>query len=226
MIWKCPGEPAGYASFIVGRFGGVRQIVGLDCISAGGWDVRTGRRLWKLVAPVEGDFNVPTPVNVGGRLLLSSENNGTRLYEFNDDGTICPEPVAVNAKLTPDCHTPVAYEGMVFGSSGGTLFCLDVDGGLKELWARQEEGFYEYLSIIAGNGCVLVTTLEGELVLFEADGEACRVRSRQKLFSRAEVWSHPAIVGRRLYIRNGSEVCCVLLNGAGGIKFLAHPGNG
>ena len=80
LIWKVAGEPAAYSSFIAGRFGNVRQIVGYDSISAGGWEVETGKRLWKLVPPIEGDFNVPTPININGRLILTSENNGVRFY--------------------------------------------------------------------------------------------------------------------------------------------------
>jgi hypothetical protein len=48
VVWAAPGEPAAYASFILGEFGGRRQIVGYDRTSVGGWDVATGERLWRL----------------------------------------------------------------------------------------------------------------------------------------------------------------------------------
>ena len=102
VLWSTPGEPPGYASFILATFGGVRQIVGYDSISLGGWDPNTGRRLWKLVPELDGDFNVPTPIVVDGQLLVSTENNGTRLYEFDESGRIKPEPVALNEDLIPD----------------------------------------------------------------------------------------------------------------------------
>ena len=44
----------------------------------GGWDARTGRRLWTLVPPHSGDFNVPTPLVHEGRLMVATENNGAR----------------------------------------------------------------------------------------------------------------------------------------------------
>src|SRR5207244_7778620 len=75
LVWQAPGKPAAYASFIAGRFGGIEQIVGYDAISLGGWDPATGRRLWFLFPPERGDFNVPTPVDLGGKLLLATENN-------------------------------------------------------------------------------------------------------------------------------------------------------
>lgn len=210
VIWKCPGEPSSYSSFIVATFGNVRQIVGYDSISTGGWDINTGKRLWKLIPPLEGDFNVPTPINVDGKLLLTSENNGTRLYEFNNDGAIIPEPVAVNMDLTPDCHTPVAIDGLVFGCAGGTLFCLDINDGLKQRWIGDDESYYDYLTMIAGNDRLLITTIEGELMLVETDTDAYKLNGRLPLFEDNEIWSHPAIVGNRIYIRNDKEICCIL----------------
>jgi len=81
--WTASGLPAAYSSFICGEFGTRRQIVGYDRYSLGGWDVQTGKRLWQLVPPTEGDFNVPTPVAVDGGVLVSTENNGKRFYRFD-----------------------------------------------------------------------------------------------------------------------------------------------
>ncbi len=212
VIWKCPGEPSAYSSFIVGTFGNVRQIVGYDSISVGGWDINTGKRLWKLIPPLDGDFNVPTPIDTNGKLLLTSENNGTRLYEFNDDGTIAPEPIAVNMDLTPDCHTPVAFNGLVFGCAGGKLFCLDIDDGLKQRWSGRDDGFYDYLTIIAGNSHVLITTIEGQLMLIEAVADEYTLNQKLVLFEDNEIWSHPALIGNRIYIRNDKEICCLLMD--------------
>ncbi|MGC8001492.1 PQQ-binding-like beta-propeller repeat protein, partial [Salmonella enterica] len=47
-IWRAPGNPPGYGSLVVGTLGGKRQLVGHDATSLGGWDIATGRRLWKL----------------------------------------------------------------------------------------------------------------------------------------------------------------------------------
>ncbi len=223
VIWKCSGEPSSYSSFIVGTFGNVRQIVGYDSISVGGWDINTGKRLWKLIPPLEGDFNVPTPINVNGKLLLTSENNGTRLYEFNDDGTIAAEPIAVNMDLTPDCHTPVVLNGLVFGCAGGKLFCLDSDDGLRLRWSGRDDGFYDYLTMIAGNNQLLITTIQGQLMLIEALADQYTLNSKLTLFEDNEVWSHPALIGNRLYIRNDKEICCLLLDTQGNLIEPLRP---
>lgn len=211
-IWQTPGEPAGYGSFILGTFGGIRQVVGHDATSLGGWDPNTGKRLWTLLPTKKGDFNVPTPVNIDCRLLIATENNGARLYDFDAEGRINPIPIAQNRKLAPDTSTPVAIDGLVFGCFRG-LFCLGLDYNLETLYNTEGDGaFTDYAALIAGNGRVLAVTVKGELVLLEAARDAYTPISRLRLFEDTEVWSHPALIGNRLYIRSMKEICCFLLD--------------
>ena len=215
LLWSTPGEPPGYASFILARFGGVQQIVGYDAISLGGWDPETGRRLWQLVPEFDGDFNVPTPIAVDGRLLVSTENNGTRLYEFDESGRIKPQPVALNEDLAPDTSTPVVIDGLVFGSSWEVI-CLDLDDGLATLWRQDDDPWADYCSFVAGNGRVLVTTQTGVLSLIEVDRRAFKLVSSLKLFddvpaTERDVWSHPIVIDNRFYVRNLLAVYCFLL---------------
>ncbi len=99
-------------------------MVAYDHESLGGWDPADGRRLWTLAPPLPGDFNVPTPVVVGDKLLLVSENNGARLHAFDAQGKIRQTPVAVNRKLKPDMSTPVVVGHRVF-CVHEKLYCLD-----------------------------------------------------------------------------------------------------
>jgi len=214
VVWAAPGEPAAYASFILGVFGGRRQIVGYDRTSAGGWHVETGERLWRLVPKEEGEFNVPTPAVVDGKLLLSTERNGTRLYGFDAEGRIIAHPLASNDDLVPDMVSPVVADGLVFGCCG-SLFCLDLDHGLglKTAWESEDVHYGDYCTFIAGNGRVLVTSQDGWLHLLETSAEKHHCVSRVELFpdvpaERREVWSHPALVGNRLYVRNRVAVYC------------------
>jgi outer membrane protein assembly factor BamB len=211
-VWKTPGAPPGYGSLILGTFGGVRQIVGHDAVSLGGWDPNTGQRLWTVRPDKKGDYNVPTPLNIFGRLLVTTKNNGTRLYSFDPNGHIRPVPVAQNRDLSPDTATPVVVEGLVFGCSRG-LVCLDPYERLKTLYRTESDGpFKEHASFIAGAGRVLAVTVEGELVLFQAAREGFTLIDRLRVFDDTEVWSHPALVGNRLYLRSLNEVCCILLD--------------
>ncbi|HEU0039952.1 MAG TPA: PQQ-binding-like beta-propeller repeat protein, partial [Verrucomicrobiae bacterium] len=207
--WATPGFPAAYAAFICGEFGGRRQIVGYDQLSLGGWDVKTGKRLWQLVPPTEGDFNVPTPVAVNGGVIVATENNGTRLYRFDESGRIIPKAAGEFADLSPDTVTPVVTCGRVFGAHLG-LRCLDVQKGLKPVWHRDEAALGDYATLIADDERVLLITLGGELILLDGKADECAIISRLRVFDDdVEVYSHPALVRTRLYVRGGSSVVCV-----------------
>ncbi len=213
-LWATPGDLPGYASFILANFGGMRQIIGYDAASLVSLEPDSGALLWRVVPQVEGDFNVPTPVVVGDRLLVSTENNGTRLYGFDSKGRIKPTPEASNDDLAPDTSTPVILGGMVFGSSNG-LVCLDLDNGLKTLWKKDDAPFRNYCSFITGNGRVLVVTEEGIIWLLKASKEGFASISHLAVFAglpeaEKKVWSHPALLGNRFYIRNMLGVYCFL----------------
>jgi outer membrane protein assembly factor BamB len=213
VIWKTPGDQAAFSSLIVGTFGTRRQIVGYERRALCGWDIDTGRRLWRVVPKRPNDFNVPTPLAVGGKLLVSTEHNGTRLYRFTDDGMIVPEPVASNRELAPDSHTPVAISGRLFGVWSG-LRCLDA-ATLKPLWTADDDAFNNYATAIAGatsagGNRVLVVSKHGELLLIDAAADTYRLLSRQMIFDDdSGVLSHPALVGQKLYLRGSDEIVCL-----------------
>ena len=209
--WTAPGAPAAYAAFICGVFGGRRQIVGYDRHSLGGWDVKTGHRLWQVVPPEDGDFNVPTPIAVDGGLMVATENNGTRLYRFDESGRIIPKPAGEFADLSPDTATPVVTRGRVFGADQG-LHCLDLGKGLQPVWHHEDDALGDFATLIADEERVLVITLQGELILLEAQADSFAIVSRLRLFDDdVEVYAHPALVGTRLYARGGAHVVCVEL---------------
>jgi outer membrane protein assembly factor BamB len=208
-LWKTPGNPPGYGSLVVGTLGGKRQLVGHDATSLGGWDIATGRRLWTHEPPIAGDFNVPTPVVWKGQLVVSTENNGTRLFRFDREGRIVPEPAAVYEDLSPDTHSPIAVGDRLFGVTQG-MHCLDLAAGLKPRWTGQDPALFEHTSLIASQARVLVVTSEAELILLDVAADALKILARHKVLEgESGLLSHPALVGSRLYLRGASEIVCL-----------------
>lgn len=200
-VWVAPGLPASYSSFINMKTAAGEQILGLDATSLGGWDAKNGQRLWRLVPPVSGDFNVPTPVLVGGRVLAVSENNGARLYEIGPDGLLQPQPLLQNPDLKPDSHTPVVSGGRIYGICNDLLE-LDPSDQLKTRSTLSDDAFTDYCSLIASDSRLLVLSSGAELVLVSTDGAAPQILSRLKLSSeRIQTLSHPAVVSGSLYVR-------------------------
>lgn len=211
IVWKTPGDRAAFASFIVGTFGGRRQIVGYEKRALVGLDVATGQRLWRLAPPSPNDFNVPTPIDAGGRLLVTTENNGTRLYAFDDQGVIVPTPVASNNDLAPDTHSPILLGDRVFGVWLG-IVCLDLKADLKTIYLHEDPAFDDYAVLVGHGNRVLAVSKYGELVLIDATADKFHAISRTTIFADDPgVFSHPALVGTRMYLRGSEEIVCLEL---------------
>jgi len=211
VLWRAPGANAAYGSFIVGDFGGRRQIVGYDADSLGGWSPDTGRRIWKLAPAIDGDFNVPTPLDINGRLLVATENNGTRLHGFDQRGRIIETPVAANKELAPETSSMVALHDRLFGT-GSDLRCLDLNDGLKELWKAESLDIGQHASLIAAGNRVLIFSHYGELLLIDASTPDLRILSRRRMFDEGdEVYAHPALSHGRLFLRNETSLLCVAM---------------
>lgn len=207
VAWKTAGAAPSYGSLIVATLGNRRQIVGHDATTLGGWDATTGVRLWTITPEIEGDFNVPTPVVVDDKLLIATENNGTRLYQFQADGMIDPEPVMTNRKLTPDMSSPVVVGKRVF-CVNRFLYCLDLSQDLKELSRQRDKTLGDYAAIIADDSHLLVVG-NGELLLIDATDDDCPIVGRFAFSAeKIDAFSHPALVGDRLYLRSGASLTC------------------
>jgi outer membrane protein assembly factor BamB len=210
--WTTPGQPPAYSAFISTDVAGERQIIGYDKLSLGGWNPKNGKRLWKIIPP-ETDFNVPTPVALANGIIVATENNGARLYNFSSSRELRGAPAAHFAELAPDTATPVMTCGRLFGAKHQSLYCLDIERGLKPVWHCDEDALGDHSTFIADDERVLIITLGGELILIDAKADHYAVISRLRLFEEdVELYSHSAIVGSRLYARGGSSLICVDLS--------------
>ncbi len=212
VVWQATGGEFAYASPLLATLHGVPQVMAFDRQSLGGFDPTTGKRLWTLVPPLDGDFNVPSPVVVNEQVVLTSENNGTRLHDFSTQGTIMDSPAATYEPLAPDMSTPVVVGNRLFCVSK-KLYCLDVSQGLQEIWIGDDPAFGDYAPIIASEDRLLIVGRGGEVLLINATADKFQVVSRFNAFGagKAAVYAQPAVVGDKLYIRVGKTLACVSL---------------
>lgn len=210
LRWKTSGAMPGYGNFICAEFGGRRQIVGCDAESAGGWDPKTGKRLWTIPSEFPSEFKVPTPLKLGGRLLLAAEQSGARLHGFDKQGRAIPKPLFENTDVNPDVTSPVEVDGMIWLTTNNGLYCLDAN--LKIVWRLEQEPFNDPAQLIAGNGRVLVLTNKGALALLPSRPAAATKPQLLSLVTDVEVWSQPALVRGRFYVRTDAELLCLSLD--------------
>ena len=144
-----------------------------------------------------------TPVVLGDRVLLGSENNATRLHAFDKSGKLNPEAVLRNGDLAPDTCTPVVVNGKIYATAYGELFCVRLSD-MKTLWKKTDDMFYDHSNVMGGPDRVLVWTMAGDLLLLDATVDEYRLVSRFRPFgdTTLDSMSHPAIVGDRILLRS------------------------
>jgi hypothetical protein len=105
--------------------------------------------------------------------------------------------------------TAVVAAGRVFGVSG-SLACLDLGAKLRTIWTSDDGAFSDYASLIAAGDRILAASVRGELLLIDARAEEFSCISRVKVFGDdADVYAHPALAGKRLYLRDGESIVCI-----------------
>lgn len=203
ILWETTGHAAAYSSFVTATVAGGTQVIGYDSAGLGGWNPASGTRLWELVPRGAADFNVLTPVVLGDRVLLGSENNATRLHAFDKSGRIIPEAVSRNGDLAPDTCTPVVVNGKIYATAYGELFCVRLSD-MKTLWKKTDDMFYDHSNVMGGPDRVLVWTMAGDLLLLDAGVDEYRLVSHFRPFgdTTLDSMSHPAIVGDRILLRS------------------------
>lgn len=216
--WRAAGEGPCYGSLSLLHLGGRWQLVGHEAQSLNGWDPESGRKLWKVVPPQPHDFNVPTPLRVGDCLLAATENNGTRLYAFGDDGAIRQEPLLETDGLAPQIATPVVAGNRIWGQDEGRLVALELGRELRAAGVWEDAAFDEYVSLLSDGRRVLAVSKTGELFLFSALARGGDRPERRSVFDKRpasgganEVWSQPAVWNGCLFLRSQDEVVCVSL---------------
>ena len=213
VAWSARTSEANYSSFIVATLGGVEQVVGYDVVSLGGWDAKTGKRLWLIEAESSGGYIVPTPVAAAGKLIVTDSEAYTRAFAFDDQGRIKPEAEAYNEDLYPEMSTPTVLGDTLVGASEG-LVCLDLKDALKTLWLYEDDdSVFGIVHTVASKDRLLAFCDDGVLLLIAADKTACRVLGREKLCD--QTWSHPALTSGRLYVRDKANLYCFDLGAAG-----------
>lgn len=207
VVWKTPGRQAAYASLVPWSQGGKQQVIGFDYRTLGGWDVEDGKRLWEITPKVPNDFNVPTPIVMPEGVILTSENNGTRLHAWTSPGTADAAPAAEFLDLAGDSHTPVVVGKYLVGVDRG-LYVLDIHSqlrGISELYNPSLDG---YCSLIGSEDRVLVQCEKGELLLLQIGQQSGSNQNVVRELDRirvgddsVQILAHGAIAGSIYFVR-------------------------
>lgn len=218
-VWRSPGRPAGYASFIAVHPAAGRQIVGYDRESLGGWDLVTGARLWSLAPRSVDDFRVPTPVALVGkadpvRVAVSSETAGTAIVVIGDDGTATWDEGCHSDELACEMCTPVNVAGWLCGVRD-RFVAIDCRGDAADIYEDEDDSFATYAAVVSGSANVLTVGNDARLTLHRLEQGVWSRSGQMNILDEppvaAPLYAHPAFVGNRVFIRTDHELLCIVL---------------
>ncbi len=204
VIWKSqvPEQPqAGYASPVVTTIGKVRQYVIFTSKGICGVRAKDGHPLWGQNASSNPTANCATPIVVDQFVFSSSDyGTGAELVELKPKGDETAAKQVYFTKNMKNHHGGmILLDGVVYGSSGDILTCVDLKTGKIKWRERSMKG-----SLVYADRKIVFRHENGAVVLFAADSKEYRELGRFDQSDRSDkpAWAHPVISGGRLYLRD------------------------
>jgi outer membrane protein assembly factor BamB len=138
---------------------------------------------------------------------------GTRRIDLKRDGsTVSTAERWTSQAMRPNFNDYVAHKGHLYGFDNNIFACVDLESGEKK-WRGGRYGTGQVL-LLPDSDQLLVLSEKGELVLLRATPERHEELTRSPAI-KGKTWNHPALVGNRVYVRNGEEAACFELSLAG-----------
>lgn len=216
VAWKSGQGNAGYSSPVLLNIAGKDQIVSLTGAGVAGLNPQDGTELWFHEFPTEYDCNTANPVQLSeDELLISAgENHGSVILKIESSGdaqkaTEVWTSFGKDSQLRAEWQTPVVIDGHLYGldnvGSAGpitNLVCIRLKDH-QTVWQKKRFG---KSNLIAADGKLFLTTMEGELVLIEATPDEFRELGRTKVMETTR--QAPVIANGKLFVRDDQHVFC------------------
>ena len=205
LHWSVAGGDHSYASPQLNRIEGTEVVLvptnaGLSVI-----DPLNGNLLLDYQSPQKNYRALqPQVLDEQTLLLATSTSDGTRRLKFakEDAGKLSAEEEWTTRRLKPDFNDFVVHEGNVYGFDGDMFTCVDAETGDRQ-WKDGRYGKGQVL-LVADSDVLLVAGERGEFVLLRATPDKHQELAKMQLLN-GKTWTHPVIVGDRLYVRNSQE---------------------
>ena len=232
-IWRALSsdwEP-GYGSPTIVEFAGVRQLIIFEPRGINALDPATGKVYWTVPHVVEMGMTVPTPVQNGPYLFVTSQYGGARMMKLDETKPgatlLWMGPGDSDREMTDDTlnsviSTPVIQGDCVYGVDGhGQLRCLDLKTG-KRVWEtaallKERRPNWGTAFFVRNGDRYFINTDRGELVIarltprgYEEIDRAKVIEPTHPYVRRREnefvLWSHAAYANGHVFIRNDKEL--------------------
>lgn len=215
-LWRVPrADVPTFGAPTVDVRAGRAQLVCNGFKHIGGYDLATGKELWKLAGG--GDIPVPTPV-IGGGLVYITNAHGSMAPMLAIDalaeGTLALEPKDSKymrwSQLRKGNYmqTPLVLGEFLYGcKDNGVLTCFDAAGGESVYEQRLGDGVSGFTSSpVAADGKLYFASEEG-VVYVVAEGFEFRLLGKSELGE--ECMATPAVSQGVLYYRTRTHLTAI-----------------
>lgn len=212
-VWETPrDEPTCWATpLITTDTRGRRQVVMNGQNAARGYDLATGKELWRCggqtVRPCA------SAVAADGVAFIGSGFRGSFLGSFNlaGDGDLAggKHVLWTRSQHTPDVASPLLSQGRLYyyKEKTGLLSCIDAASGTPHYEIRRLPGMSRtYASPVAAGGHVYLTDRSGRIVVIK-DAPTLEVVAENDMGEGVD--ATPAPVGNALFIRGERHLFCI-----------------
>lgn len=216
LAWKGGNDPAGYSSPAVLKLGGQNQIVAATGGSLLGLAPASGTVLWRYPFETNYECNIATPILIGDHVFFSAgEDHGSVLLAVKRQGKRLEvdevwSSFGSKSVLRSEWQTPLLLDGFLYGMDnlGGAgpithLTCIEAATG-KRAWQKPRFGKG---NLIAADGKLFISTMEGELVVVRATPDKYDEVGRQTVIGVTR--QAPALLNGLLYLRDDAEIVCL-----------------
>lgn len=194
-LWRWSGDGPGYASPVIGKIDGVRQLVTFSQRQLVGLDPATGTLLWSLPFVTDYEQNAVTPLLHDRFVIVSGLDRGTSAVRPTLRGERwSAETIWHTDAVSLYMSSPVPAAGRVCGMSHlrkGELFCLDPETGVVAWKSDGRVG--DNAALIAAGRWVWALADGADLTVFDAAADAFDPVARWQV-ADSETWAHPVLL--------------------------------
>lgn len=220
-VWEAtdvkPGK-AEYATLVPVEMNGKRQYVRLFESQVVSVDAETGKQLWKSDWPGKTAV-IPTPIVDGNEVYVTSGYGvGSKLFKVGADNST--SDVWMNTVMKNHHGGVVKVGDHVYGfSDGGGLICQDWKTG-EMVWNEKGRFTTKGAVHIADGKLIALNEDDGTVTLAEVSPEGFKQLGQFTLDPQSpnrnpkgKVWTHPLVVGGKLYLRDQEFIVCYDVKG-------------
>jgi outer membrane protein assembly factor BamB len=211
-VWTAGDAQAAYSSPMLATLAGRRLVLIFDAEGLAGYDAANGQQIlqhypWKT----DFDINVAQPVILpDDRVFITSGyGHGCDMVKVvsNKGGLSAKSvwPNSPNRAMRCKFSNPVYNQGFLYGlDESRRLVCLEAETGER----RWKEGEYGHGQLLLAGNTLVILAESGHLALVEANPKAFHELGKFQALQGEKTWNYPAMVGKRVFVRNHVEMAC------------------